>query len=78
MIIVGQKCVSGHKKLQCNHRECILRIYRLITCGCLVIRIIPVSHMCNLGLSTAATSKRLKVDGYRKKNEMKDENQRSS
>jgi hypothetical protein len=42
------------------------------------MRIIPVSHMWNFGLSTAATSKRLKVDGYKKKNEMKDESQTSS
>jgi hypothetical protein len=33
---------------------------------------IPVSHKCSLGLSTAATSKILKVEGYRKKKLMKD------
>jgi len=38
---------------------------------------IPVSHRCSLGLSTAATSKRLKVEGYRKKKEMKFEIHRS-
>lgn len=37
-----------------------------------MIRIIPVSHMWSLGLSTAATSSKLKVDGYRKKKEMND------
>jgi hypothetical protein len=42
------------------------------------MRIIPVSHMCNFGLSTAATSNRLKVEGYKNKNEMKDESQTSS
>lgn len=42
------------------------------TWGCRVIRIIPVSHMWSLGLSTAATSSKLKVDGYRKKKEMND------
>jgi hypothetical protein len=37
----------------------------------------PVSHRCTLGLSTAATSKRLKVEGYRKKKEMKLESHRN-
>jgi hypothetical protein len=48
------------------------------TCGCLVIRMMPVSHICILGLSTAATSRRLKVDGYRKKKETKDSTHTSS
>lgn len=33
------------------------------TWGCLVILMIPVSQRCILGLSTAATSSRLKVEG---------------
>ena len=36
-----------------------------------MILIIPVSQRCILGFSTAATSNRLKVDGYRKKKEIK-------
>jgi hypothetical protein len=41
------------------------------TIGCLDILRISVSQRCNLGLSTAATSKRFKVEGYRNKKEMK-------
>jgi len=37
----------------------------------------PVSYRCILGLSTAAISKRLKVEGYRKKKEIKLESHRS-
>ena len=38
-------------------------------CGCRVIRVTPDSHMCSFGRSTAATSRRLNVLGYRKKKE---------
>jgi hypothetical protein len=42
------------------------------------MRIIPVSQRCIFGLSTAATSNKLKVDGYKKKKETNDENHTSS
>ena len=40
-------------------------------CGWRVIRMTPVSHRWSFGFSTAATSFRLKTDGYRKKKDAK-------
>lgn len=51
---------------------------QVLAWGCLVILMIPVSYMCIFGLSTAATSSKLNVEGYRKKKEMNDVNQTNS